>query len=265
MRTYGCRRRTRSRAARCQLVSPLLPRPLRSRPLPQFTLQFHMAAGSGILALTSYSRPCPELNAGIAYHGGGFTTADSQHVFTGHIEYLLDHGYAVVSLEYRMCPQCVPSQLRFRFTLLTAASASTRSAKICWTGTNGSCTSCRASTPRSTRSATLSLAGVLAAHRPCSLYVHPSFVFISPHSFVGEGLQLTSVDRREGGWPAAPQGKLHRVPPVRPQRQVLQGVQAVRPGASGPRAVAAQEGGRAPRGARQHSARRLVSSSTPSS
>lgn len=45
------------------------------------------------------------LTSGITYHGGGFVTADSQHVFTGHIEYLLKRGFAIVSLEYRMCPQ----------------------------------------------------------------------------------------------------------------------------------------------------------------
>ncbi|BEI86726.1 hypothetical protein CcaverHIS002_0700720 [Cutaneotrichosporon cavernicola] len=49
---------------------------------------------------------------GITYHGGGFTTADSQHVFTGHIEHLLERGFAVVSLEYRMCPHVRLPEIR---------------------------------------------------------------------------------------------------------------------------------------------------------
>lgn len=41
----------------------------------------------------------------ITYHGGGFTICDSQHIFVGHVEYLLKKGFAVVGLEYRMAPQ----------------------------------------------------------------------------------------------------------------------------------------------------------------
>ncbi|ORY24493.1 Alpha/Beta hydrolase protein [Naematelia encephala] len=38
------------------------------------------------------------------YHGGGFTLGDSMHIFIGQFRYLLDRGFCVVSVEYRLAP-----------------------------------------------------------------------------------------------------------------------------------------------------------------
>ena len=45
------------------------------------------------------------MTPGIAIHGGGFCFGDTNHIFCGHFEYLLQHGVAVVSVEYRLAPQ----------------------------------------------------------------------------------------------------------------------------------------------------------------
>jgi len=38
-------------------------------------------------------------------HGGGFATGDTFHIFLGHVKYLLDRGFCVISSEYRLLPQ----------------------------------------------------------------------------------------------------------------------------------------------------------------
>lgn len=50
-------------------------------------------------------RECDKIPVAITYHGGGFTICDSQHIFLNHVGYLLEQGFAVVGLEYRMAPQ----------------------------------------------------------------------------------------------------------------------------------------------------------------
>lgn len=47
------------------------------------------------------------LTSAVSYHGGGFALGGPQHIFTGHVAYLQERGYAIVALEYRMAPQCV--------------------------------------------------------------------------------------------------------------------------------------------------------------
>lgn len=48
------------------------------------------------------SKPVP---VAVTYHGGAFTNWNAQLIFIGHVKYLLDKGFAVVGLEYRMAPQ----------------------------------------------------------------------------------------------------------------------------------------------------------------
>ena len=43
----------------------------------------------------------------LAIHGGAFCLGDTHHIFLGHFRYLLDRGYCVVSIEYRLAPQSV--------------------------------------------------------------------------------------------------------------------------------------------------------------
>ena len=38
-------------------------------------------------------------------HGGAFCLGDTHHVFTEHFAYLMERGFCVVSIEYRLAPQ----------------------------------------------------------------------------------------------------------------------------------------------------------------
>lgn len=41
----------------------------------------------------------------IMIHGGGFTLGNSAHIPYNQVNYFLDQGFAVCSIEYRMLPQ----------------------------------------------------------------------------------------------------------------------------------------------------------------
>lgn len=48
----------------------------------------------------------------LTYHGGGFNIGDTHHLFTDHVGYLLQKGFAVVSAEYRMAPHARFTEIR---------------------------------------------------------------------------------------------------------------------------------------------------------
>ncbi|EIW66558.1 hypothetical protein M231_02257 [Tremella mesenterica] len=48
----------------------------------------------------------------MAIHGGGFCLGDTKHIFVGHFEYLLEQGFCVVVVEYRLAPHAHQKEQR---------------------------------------------------------------------------------------------------------------------------------------------------------